>query len=207
MFLTASPLFLHSLPSLSSNHQSALRNLGKVWEAERSLFPTNKKRGHRKDLCTWEPHSDLLGFNGIETPWGKVNPEMSLYTHGLHRINVSKQILHSHMMSCSCKQEGSDEAIFMMRVSRNLPASVVVRAGPKYLILSTQTCSSVRVIHRCKYHWYILDHFRGYMDRALNNIESRHWEVTHILLLFCLFRPRRKVSQYGANVSLFSLYH
>lgn len=43
------------------------------------------------------------------------------------------------------------------------------------------------------------------MARALNNTESHHWEVTNILLLSCLVMPRRKVSQYGANISLFSI--
>ena len=59
--------FLHSLPSLMSNFESALWESGKVKEVERSLFPTNKKEGpgHRKDLCPGGPHRVLLHFNMI----------------------------------------------------------------------------------------------------------------------------------------------
>ena len=63
-FLTALPLFLHSLPSLISNREYALWNSGKVREAE--AYFLQRRNGDTKRICTWEsPNRVLFHFSFI----------------------------------------------------------------------------------------------------------------------------------------------
>lgn len=58
IFLLPPPLFLHPLSSLHSNclSEPSLWSSGKIKELDGSLFLTNKKQGHGKDLSLGGPY-------------------------------------------------------------------------------------------------------------------------------------------------------
>ena len=64
-FLTTPPLFLHSLPSLSSNCLNLLFGTQGRFRRLKPFFLQARNGGHREDLYLGGPHRVLLGFKNI----------------------------------------------------------------------------------------------------------------------------------------------